>query len=132
MSLTGFLTGILRPSPLYESRPKRTYYKPKTQFATKPDRAAEAVLDLVCDAYSVTMEDVCSMKRPAPVAHARQVAYYVLRSHYGYTYAEIGKQLGGRDHSSVHHGVTKMTRMIAVDPSVKEEVDWVIGELASC
>ena len=35
---------------------------------------------------------------------------------------EIGDALGGRDHSTVHHGWRKMERSLAVDPETKRDI----------
>lgn len=39
---------------------------------------------------------------------ARQVAMYLLKKELGLTYVEIGNLLGGRDHTTVMHGVDKI------------------------
>lgn len=60
--------------------------------------------------YGLTTVDL-RRGRTAPVAFARHVAMYLLREESGLSLPSlaIGDQLGGRDHTTVRHGVEKIT-----------------------
>jgi len=42
----------------------------------------------------------------------RQVAMFLLKKELGLTFAEIGNLLGGRDHTTIMHGVEKVDNML--------------------
>ncbi len=48
------------------------------------------------------------------MVRARQVAMYVLKKDLKLTFVEIGNILGGRDHTTVMHGVEKVEKMVEV------------------
>jgi chromosomal replication initiator protein len=47
---------------------------------------------------------------------------YLLRAENGLSYPRIGRVLGGRDHSTIRHGVTKMEKDIAEDNGLRAEI----------
>ena len=47
---------------------------------------------------------------------------YLMRELAHRSLAEIGDFLGGRDHSTVHHGWRKMGRALAIDPETKRDI----------
>jgi chromosomal replication initiator protein len=52
------------------------------------------------------------------VAYPRQVAMYLARELTDASLPKIGKEFGGRDHTTVIHATTKITRLISEDRSV--------------
>ncbi len=66
----------------------------------------------VCDYFGVKPTQVKSAKRDAFLVKPRQVAMFLLKKELGLTFVEIGNLLGGRDHSTVMHGVEKVENMI--------------------
>jgi chromosomal replication initiator protein len=70
---------------------------------------------LVCDAFSLTREELLSPDRSARVAWPRQVAMYLARTHTSETLPAIGKQFGGRNHTTVMHAVKTATKRMAED-----------------
>ncbi len=59
--------------------------------------------------FGLTAADLTGRRRTADVAHARQVAMYLLREENSLSLPAIGEHLGGRDHSTISHGVEKVT-----------------------
>lgn len=69
----------------------------------------------VCAKHAVSMNDVLSDYRAVHVVAARFECYWRLRTELKMSFPTIGKAMGGRDHSSVVHGVRKYeARMEAV------------------
>lgn len=64
----------------------------------------EDELNLVCHKHGVTLDMLKGKRRTKPIALARHEAMYRLRQ-LGMSYPRIGTILGGRDHSTVIHGV---------------------------
>ena len=75
----------------------------------------ELILDIVAEHYSISVYDLKSGKRSSNVAIPRQVAMYLCREMTDTPLKSIGIMLGGRDHSTVSHGVDRVTDEITRD-----------------
>jgi chromosomal replication initiator protein len=72
----------------------------------------DEVIRILCEFYSVKPTQLKGSKRDAGLVRARQACMYVLKKDFGLTYSEIGNLLGGRDHTTVMHGVEKIEAML--------------------
>ncbi len=81
--------------------------KPKTAFA--PDE----IIKNICSFYGIKPSQIKSTKRDAFLVRPRQVAMYLLKKDLGLTYSQIGDLLGGRDHTTVMHGVGKIEDLVS-------------------
>ena len=63
-------------------------------------------------------------------SRARHVAIYLLREHGNLSLAEIGRLLGGRDHSSIGHAYRKMQKAYAEDLALQREVQEITARAA--
>lgn len=68
--------------------------------------AHKAVLQL-CGAYDVSLEDMSGQSRLQHLVIARQHIMYVLATVHSWTYVRISEFLGGRDVSTIRHGVAR-------------------------
>lgn len=66
----------------------------------------------VCYFYKVKPTQIRSSKRDAFLVRPRQVAMFLLKKELGLTFVEIGNLLGGRDHTTIMHGVEKVDNML--------------------
>ena len=82
----------------------------------------QRVVQLVAEYYGFTVADLTGRSRTAPIAHARHVAMYLLRAENALSLPAIGDVLGGRDHTTVRHGVEKMTADVEQDESLRHDV----------
>ena len=73
---------------------------------------------LVSDRFGVTMTELCSEKRSQSVVYPRQVAMYLSRELTDSSLPKIGKEFGGRDHTTVIHATSKIAKLIREDRSV--------------
>jgi chromosomal replication initiator protein len=83
-----------------------------------PEVTIAAIQEAVCDRFSLSVEELCSQRRSQAVAYPRQVAMYLSRELTDASLPKIGKEFGGRDHSTVLHANAKITRMISEDRAV--------------
>jgi len=83
---------------------------------------AEAVIDAVANLYGLTTEAVMGRRRDRPTARARHVAMYLMREDTRHSLSEVGRILGGRDHSTVHHACEKIETQLNTDPALRQEV----------
>ena len=82
----------------------------------------DVILAAVCRYFGIDREALLSKSREKRVAYPRQLAMYLMRELAHRSLVEIGQTLGGRDHSTVHHGWRKMERSIHIDPETKHDV----------
>ncbi len=68
----------------------------------------EEVLTEIVNYYGITKEDLIGPKRSAKINQPRQILMYLARKLTGLTFNEIGKELGGRDHSTIMNGYEKI------------------------
>ena len=71
--------------------------------------SVENIQKTVADFYKIKVADMYSKKRPASIAHPRQVAMYLAKELTKKSLPEIGELFGGRDHTTVLHAVRKIT-----------------------
>ncbi len=71
------------------------------------------IMQVVCKFFNLKVSDIVSDKRSNSVAFPRQIAMYLCREVANLSFPSIGKDFGGRDHSTVLHAYSK----------IKEEYD---------
>ena len=69
----------------------------------------ELIIEIVAEHFHITPADIYSNKRTANIAYPRQVAMYLCKEN-GTTLKKIGDIMGGRDHTTVMHGVEKIEK----------------------
>jgi chromosomal replication initiator protein len=83
-----------------------------------PEVTIARIQDAVCERFALTVQELCSPRRSQAVAYPRQVAMYLSRELTDSSLPKIGKEFGGRDHTTVLHANAKITRMISEDRAV--------------
>jgi chromosomal replication initiator protein len=78
----------------------------------------ERIQDLVCERFGVTMDELTGDRRSQNIVYPRQVAMYLSRELTDSSLPKIGKEFGGRDHTTVIHATSKIARLIREDRSV--------------
>jgi len=73
----------------------------------------DEIINSICSFYKIKPTQIKGAKRDAFLVKARQIAMYVLRSRLNLSYVEIGNILGGRDHTTVMHGVEKIEKLLS-------------------
>ncbi|HLX31296.1 MAG TPA: chromosomal replication initiator protein DnaA [Gaiellaceae bacterium] len=76
------------------------------------------IQDLVAERFSLTLDELCGDKRSQNIVYPRQVAMYLSRELTDSSLPKIGKEFGGRDHTTVIHATSKIARLIREDRSV--------------
>ena len=82
----------------------------------------DLIKDTVCRYFDIDREALLGKSREKRYAYPRQIAMYLMRELAHRSLVEIGAALGGRDHSTVHHGWRKMERSLAIDPETKRDI----------
>ena len=76
------------------------------------------IQDLVADRFNMSLDELCGDKRSQNIVYPRQVAMYLSRELTDSSLPKIGKEFGGRDHTTVIHATSKIARLIREDRSV--------------
>ena len=87
------------------------------------------VLEYVAQYYSLKTTALKGPKRDRPIARPRQVFMYLARTELGLTHEDIGGMLGGRDHTTVMHGVETITRELSTNTRLREAVEGIKNKL---
>ena len=83
----------------------------------------ELILDIVAEHFGITIADLKSNKRSADISNPRQIAMYLIRSMTETPLKSIGIILGGKDHSTVKHGVDKITTEVVEDEVLSNTIN---------
>ncbi|MBY0370702.1 chromosomal replication initiator protein DnaA [bacterium] len=84
----------------------------------KHELTADAILKLVALQFNLRTTDIRSEKRTRKLTIPRQICMYLMRRHLLMSYPEIGKFMGGKDHTTILHGVTRIGDLMRTDPEV--------------
>jgi chromosomal replication initiator protein len=90
---------------------------------------AKAVLEGVCRYYHVETERIQSKQRDREIVWPRQVAMYLMREATPLSLSQIGERLGGRDHTTVMHGCTRVATEVTAKAEVRQELGELLAEL---
>jgi chromosomal replication initiator protein len=82
----------------------------------------QAILQAVSSYYGVPIPAITGKSRAKQIAEARHVAMYLLREDGDLALKQIGLLLGKRDHSTVIHGVQKITHCLISDPRLSAQL----------
>jgi chromosomal replication initiator protein len=117
-SLTGReLTGELANEVLDSLYPRDERQRPSRQ------RSAEEIQAAVAEHFGITRPELLSSSRSARVAWPRQVAMYLTRELTGDSLPSIGRDFGGRDHTTVMHACKRTLARLSDDQQAREAVD---------
>jgi chromosomal replication initiator protein len=87
-----------------------------------PPPSAEQIIARVAEHYHVRPADIRGNRRPANIAHPRQVAMYLTRRITGLSFPEIGREFN-RDNSTVQHGCKKVESELRTNPNLRAELE---------
>lgn len=130
-SLEGLLLRIITEAttlnvPLNEDLVNRILSR---KITDKKERVhPDEVITYVCDFYRIKPTQLKGPKRDSALVRARHVAMYILYKDLALTFKDIGGLLGGRDHTTIMHGVEKVEKGILNNEGVKGDI-WGITRL---
>jgi len=76
------------------------------------------IQELVSERFNLSLAELCGERRSQNIVYPRQVAMYLSRELTDSSLPKIGKEFGGRDHTTVIHATSKIARLIREDRSV--------------
>ncbi|MFL6069479.1 MAG: chromosomal replication initiator protein DnaA [Gaiellaceae bacterium] len=78
----------------------------------------KGIQETVSERFSLSLKELCGDKRSQNIVYPRQVAMYLSRELTDSSLPKIGREFGGRDHTTVIHATSKIARLIKEDRSV--------------
>ncbi len=90
---------------------------------------ADDIIIHVCDHFGLKPTQIKGPKRDASVVKARQITMYLLKTELGQTFVEIGQALGGRDHTTIMHGVEKIEQIVDNKAPLSGDIDRIKSHL---
>lgn len=96
----------------------------KTNGNTIPQKVVKPkeILSAVASHFNLKIADLTGSSRPKQIAEARQIVMYLLRTELKTSLEEIGNLLGGRDHTTVMHGVNKITKLLPESEDLRVDI----------
>ena len=89
----------------------------------------EYILDLVCDHFNVSPDDVCSKKRNAEIVLPRQIIMYLCRKYTDAPQVRIALLCGKKDHTTVIHAEEKIKELLESNDPISNTIDTIIKKI---
>lgn len=79
--------------------------------------------------YGVSRAEIMGFSRLPRIIRARHAAYWVAKNaNKTWSYPEVGRRLGNKDHTTIMHGIKKVDRLRAENPKYAAELDGLLTE----
>ena len=86
----------------------------------------EMIIQVVCDYFKVTTTDLTDYNRKREKVEARQIAMWLFIKETRWTLTKIGKEFGGRDHSTVIYAKDTVNDLMDTNKVFKAKVEDVV------
>ncbi len=131
--IEGALKKILALSLISKNPPGISSAQSAVADILNTNEPIESVIDRIITAvahyYSVSVDDIKGNKRVSNISSARQVCMYIIREVCSISLPQIGEYFGGKDHSTVHHSISKIEERCRANSSFKNEMNDLINSI---
>lgn len=93
-------------------------YSENTQVPLTPD----VIQEIVARHYNIRVEDIQGNKKPKNIAFPRQISMYLCRKLLDISLPKIGESFGGRDHTTIIYGISKIEKQMEQDEDLKKTI----------
>ncbi len=100
------------------------------QSVPKEKIRLEEIIAAVCKAYLISRHDLLLDTHAKKNVRPRQVVMYLAKKLTTRSGAEIGRRMGGRDHTTVTHSIQRVEKLMIDDPTLVEQIDTLIRHLS--
>jgi len=94
-----------------------------------PDKPREItpqlIIEVVTEHFNISMDQMISRSRSSDIAKPRQIAMFLCKTMTDSSLDVIGSFLGGRDHSTIIHGIKKVSDEYETNESTKTLIDTI-------
>ncbi|HRY59964.1 MAG TPA: chromosomal replication initiator protein DnaA [Patescibacteria group bacterium] len=81
------------------------------------------LLRQVADFYDISVDEILGQKRNKELVYPRQILAYLLREELHLSFPKIGKELGGKDHTTIMHACSKISQELSSNDIIKHEIN---------
>ena len=96
---------------------------PTTDNAATDFAQLKQIIAVTARYFSITQAALTGPARRASLVEARNIAVYLARRLTSLSYADIGRGIGGRDHTTIMHAERRLAERITHDPVTQQAVD---------
>jgi len=93
--------------------------------ADKQVLTPDQIIQAVARFHNVKASDIRSASRLKRLVRPRQVAIYLIREHTDYSFPDIGRAIGGRDHSTIQYAYRKVQSELGKDPDLTALINMI-------
>ena len=86
---------------------------------TVKEVSVEYIINIVCEYFKITPEQMSLNTRKHQVVQARQIAMYLSKKYSNASLVSIGQQCGKKDHATVHHACKTIANQLETDKQFK-------------
>jgi chromosomal replication initiator protein len=119
--LEGLLQGIMAKADAQRSEVTaelvRDYFGASSERRSRRLRPS-SIINKTAQYFNFKPAEIVGQSRKAPLVRARHIAAHLLKIELRLPYEHIGDLLGGRDHTTIMHGVEKIEALIAREPEL--------------
>ncbi|MEE1007716.1 MAG: chromosomal replication initiator protein DnaA [Agathobacter sp.] len=94
-----------------------------------PDKPREItpqlIIEVVSEHFHISVDQMISKNRSSEIAKPRQIAMYLCKNMTSSPLDSIGQLLGGRDHSTIIHGIKKVTEEYESNESTQQMIETI-------
>lgn len=98
---------------------------------TRRSLTPELIIKHTCNFFRVDQDELLGRRRNKEIVKPRQIVMYLLYNDIGMSYPDIGKYMGGKDHTTIMHGEKKISGELKSNPQTKEEITLIKEQLYS-
>ena len=130
--LEGVINSLLAYSVVYNTNIDMRLAERVIKRAVKVDNkplTVDDILEKVCHHYGVSQQSVFSRSRKRDFVLVRQVSMYLAQKYTKMPASRIGQLIGGRDHSTVLHSCTVVSKKISTDIDFRHSIESIESHL---
>ncbi|NQU83719.1 MAG: chromosomal replication initiator protein DnaA [Parcubacteria group bacterium] len=86
---------------------------------------SKQLIEIVTNYYGISLDQVLGKSREQKLSFPRQIVMYLMREELKYSYPTIGKELGGRDHTTAMHAWKKISGGIDGNSKLQQDLDYI-------
>ncbi len=125
--LEGALTKITAYSKLYNAEITLEVAEEALKDLISPNATreitVELIIEVVSEHFGFKPSDLTSQKRNKEIVYPRQITMYLCREMTSTSLQLIGKALGKRDHSTILHGIEKITEDLKTNDTLASTIE---------
>lgn len=124
--LEGALNLIASHHTLYNTEPSLDTIKDLLVDVVAPSRTKninpDHILRAITKFFNIELEELLSARRNKELVYPRQITMYLLRHEINMSFPHIGRELGGKDHTTIMHGCNKIAKELAKRQDLQQDL----------